>query len=179
MTNGRPARCLVVVALFLAVTAVASSKEGWKKYTGAWFDVSYPATFKVAPDQKSKTNSSGYDSVRFVSPTGDAEFYVFSPQWSGHASALDVDPKRERVTSQKSTASDYKIRGSIEKNAITDTWLGIEALDGSYVRFVHDHRNEALHTDRVFGIKCKDMVTYNRYKPDYQRFRESLVQYGD
>lgn len=172
--------CLAILMLLVSVTAVAAPKKGWKKYTGAWFDVSYPENFKVVPDQKSRTSGDGFDSVRFVSPDGNVEFYVFSPQWGGHASALDINPKRERLTSNKSVVSDRRTGGgSLQKYAITDTWLGIEALDGSYVRFVHEHHDEIQTTRSAFGIKCKDMATYDRYKPDYQRFRESLVQYTD
>ena len=173
----------VAAFLLLALCAAASAKAkppaGWKRYSGAWFDVFYPPAFTPIPAQKS-TSGEGVDSVSFLAPAREVEFYVFSPQWNGHASVLDIDARRERLTSKEVTRSDYKTGdGQVEKDVVEDTWLGISALDGSYVRFVHEHSNRLLNTTRVFGIKCKDMAAYGRYKADYDSFRQSLVQYAD
>lgn len=181
-TRLTPSAIVGIVALLICTPTftLATPPAGWKLYSGAWFDISYPRAFTPVPVQKSRTSVEGADSVAFVSPSHDVEFYVFSPQWAGRASALDIDPARERLTSKKVTVSDYRHGGTIlEKGAMTDTWLGISALDGSYVRFVHHQVNSFVHTTLVFGIKCRDMKTYNRYKADYVRFRKSLVQYAD
>jgi hypothetical protein len=173
---------VAILATAICAGALAAPKPppGWKLYSGAWFDIFYPRSFTSVLIQKSKTSAEGADSVAFVSPSRDVEFYVFSPQWAGRASALDIDPSRERVTSKKVTFSDYHGGGSaFQKNAIEDTWLGITARDGSYIRFVHHQYHDVFQTTLAFGIKCKDMATYRRYKGDYDRFRKSLVQYAD
>lgn len=168
---------VALLCAFATANATPTASRGWKTYSGAWFVIFYPESFTPVPIQKSR---GGVDSVAFLAPSRHVEFYVFSPQWSGHASALDVDTHRERITSKKVVLSDYRGDGSIrEKDAVTDTWLGIDALDGSYVRFVHEQRNEVLHTALAFGIKCTDMKIYQRYKTNYNRFRKSLVQYAD
>lgn len=199
-----------LVALLCAfANANAKALHGWKTYSGAYFVVFYPESFIPVPIQKSRD---GFDSVAFVAPSHDVEFYVFSPLWGGRASALDIDAHRERITSKKvvvsggahatgnnlapgtkevgtkfhwgphgiwATDETKASERAPEKGVITDTWLGISAIDGSYVRFVHEQRNDFTHTALAFGIKCKDMKTYARYKTDYNRFRKSLVQYGD
>lgn len=177
----RPTLKMVIPAFVLlaCVSCAAPPSENWKLYSGAWFDVTYPATFRAVPVQKSETSFEGFDSARFVSPSGDVEFYVYSPQWAGHASALDIDPHRERITSQKISTTDYQCGNFRETNAIKDTWLCIVALDKSYVRFVHHHSDHIQNGDLVFGITCKDMSTYSRYRNDYRKFRDSLVQYAD
>jgi hypothetical protein len=158
----------------------AVAPSGWKTYSGAWFEISYPQSFTPVPLQKSNTKATGVDSAVFVSPSHEIEFYVFSPQWGGHASALDIDSRHERITSKKISVSDDRGGGGASKeDAITDTWLGIRALDGSYVRFVHHQRNDVCQTARAFGVKCKDMTLYRRHKTDFDRFRKSLIQYGD
>ena len=174
----------IATLLFLALCTSAFAKPkppaGWKRYSGAWFDIFYPQAFTARPIQASSATGEGVDSAAFLSPSREVEFYVFSPQWNGHASALDVEPGRERLTSKKVTYSDYKTgSGQAEKDAVEDTWLGITALDDSYVRFVHQRSNRLLNTTQVFGIRCKDMATYHRYQADYDRFRKSLVQYAD
>ncbi len=171
----------IIFLLALCATAAAKPKPpaGWKRYSGAWFDVFYPRAFTPVPDQQS-TSSEGVDAVSFLAPTRQVEFSVFSPQWSGHAAALDIDAHRERLTSKQVTVSDDKTAARRDgKDAVEDTWLGITALDGSYVRFVHEQSNRLTHTTRVFGIRCKDMATYRRYQADYGSFRKSLVQYAD
>ena len=174
----------LAILLFLALCTTASAKPkplaGWKRYSETWCDIFYPQAFTPRPIQASRTSSEGVDSAAFLSPAREVEFYVFSPQWSGHASALDVDPGRERLTSKEITHSDYRTGdGQAEKDAIEDTWLGITALDGSYVRFVHQHSNRLLNTAQAFGIQCKDMVAYRRCQADYDRFRKSLMRYAD
>jgi hypothetical protein len=170
----------MVVSAFALLACVSCAPQGhdWTRYSGAWFDVTYPSTFKAVPVQKSETRLDGFDSARFVSPSGDIEFYVFSPQWAGHASVLDVDSNCERITSQKILMTDFQLSGGRETNAIKDTWLCIAALDKSYVRFVHCH-DHVQNGEWVFGIRCKDMKTYSHYKSDYQKFRASLIQYAD
>lgn len=176
-------RAFVAILLFtFCATASARPKPpvGWKRYSGAWFDVFYPQAFTPVPAQKSSTSSEGVDAVTFLSPVRDAEFYVFSPQWNGHVATLDIDPRRERLTSKKVALSDYKTGdGQVQKDAVEDIWLGITALDGSYVRFVHQHSDGVTNTTHTFGIKCKDTAAYSRYRADYDSFRKSLVQYAD
>src|SRR6266568_9420249 len=161
---------IAILTSLLTASALAAPTPpfGWKTYSGAWFDIFYPKSFTPVPLQKSRTSVTGVDSIAFVSPSRDVEFYIFSPQWSRHASTLYIDSQHERITSKKISVSDYHGGGGAhQRGAITDTWLGISALDRSYIRFVHHQRNNVYHTTLAFGLKCKDMKTYSRYKTDY------------
>src|ERR1051325_6798670 len=95
----RPVAVIILTfALLASVSCAAPPNSDWKMYSGAWFDISFPPTFKAMPLQRSATHIRGYDSAKFVSPSGDIEFYVYSPPSGGRASALEVDPRHEHIT---------------------------------------------------------------------------------
>ncbi|HEX8707691.1 MAG TPA: hypothetical protein VF723_05470 [Pyrinomonadaceae bacterium] len=154
--------------LFLA-SAMAAGAEGgkWLNYRGAWFDIKYPAGFKVRPSQPSTTSSAGYDGVFFRSPDATVEFYVFSPQWNGEPAGIRLKPASEAYVSQNEEEKDgKKIRRAT-----------IRAKNGSYLRSYEDIEDAS--TRRTFGIKYRDQAAYERYRQDYLTFKQSLTQYAD
>lgn len=138
-------------------------------YRGAWFDVSYPGDFIARPSMRSSTKAEGFDSAFFTSPDKTVEFYVFSPQWNGKPTDIEMDPDTEISVSQSCETSG----GTIVRR------VTVKARDGSYLRsFVDTVRSES-NTRLVFGIKYRTPPDYERYKPHYLRFKDSLVQYSD
>jgi hypothetical protein len=169
--TGLSIACLIII--FWA-SGECRGEGKWTTYKGAWFDIKYPAAFKVKPGQKSSTSTKGYDSVSFISPDNNVSFYVFSPQWQGQAREADIefDPEREDLIEQKNwTESDQM--GKV-KNIRTFT---IQAKDTSYQRAIRDETTDT--TRLVFGIKYKNKDYYSKYYNDYIVFKKSLRQFAD
>jgi len=157
-----------MAALALSLPAPAPAAPGWLTYKGAWFDIKHPQGFVVRESLPSATSTRGYDSVFFTSPDGLVEFYVYSPQWSGEPTDILPNPLMEVVTDRKEQ------RGKDR----TVLFLTLKAKDGSYWRSLADTRT--VHNTRtVFGIKYLNMAGYEKYRPDYLRFKQSLRQYAD
>jgi hypothetical protein len=148
--------------------AAAGVGPPWPEYQGAWFSIEYPPGFRPRPSQPS-SSSDGYDSAFFKSPDGAVEFYVYSPQWSGDATDIAVDPAREKVVSEKTTHG----------KSGQATWRTIAARDRSYTRSLVDTHNALDGTRLVFGIKYRDQRAYDAHKSDYLRFKRSLAQHAD
>ncbi len=149
-------------------TALDSNQAGWQTYTGAWFEIRYPANFRVRPSLRSST-ADGYDSAFFTAPDAAVEFYVFSPQWNGRPRDIEVNPSTEIMTSQK-----------IEQRAgQTITRISVKARNGSYLRAFEDVEDSTTNTRRVFGITYRNQASYNRYRQMYVAFKASLTQFAD
>ena len=150
-------------------------------YTGgAWFKIEYPHGWKVTPLARSATSTTGYDSAKFTSPDGRAEFYVFSPQWNGSPQEILIDPKREVLVSHR---TDHASRGRIGDgsfmiNAVVN-WYTVRAKDGSYLRSWADTEDKGLNVRHVFGIKYRNAAVYKKHQAEYAHFCKSLVQYAD
>jgi hypothetical protein len=157
---------LLISPLLLLVTPASAQT---KKYTGAWFDIFYPANFKVKPSQKSPS-AEGYESAFFISPDKTAEFYVFSPQWNGDPADISLKPATEKETNRKTTK---------DVNGTDITWFTIEANNKTYTRTYEESLNETYNTRRVVGIKYKNQAAYKKYKTAYLAFKKSLIQYAD
>lgn len=153
---------------FPGLSLAAEGKET-KTFQGAWFKINYPANFTVRPSLKSATAVNGYDSAFFLSPDSLVEFYIFSPQWNGNPSDIQLNPGREMIESQ-----DNKI-----SNSQVTTRTVIKAKDGSYFRSIVDVEDKGLNTRQVFGFKFKNQEAYEKYKEDIQTFKKSLTQLGD
>ena len=137
-------------------------------FSGAWFDVSYPAGFTARPSLKSST-AEGYDSAEFISPDGTVSFYVFAPQWSGTPADIARIPNREQlVTEQKSQVRDREIR-----------WFTIAARDGSYRRSYQETVARQGSVKTIVGIKYRNEKARLRYQKAYEQFRKSLQLYAD
>lgn len=177
----------LVAVLLLASVAVApaKSRKKWPTYKGAWFSVAYPPGFKARASMPSASYVGEYDSAYFRSPDGKAEFYVYSPQWWGESGEIDVDPRTEVLVSSK-TVDKWHKEWSYDSGHedIYLRWQTIRAKDGSYTRstfcMMYDGMPHAeLIGARTFGFKYAHRKAYHRYRSDYLRFKESLVQYAD
>lgn len=158
-----------------AVSAEDIAKYGFKKYEGAWFDVLYPDAFKVEASQKDESNPDGYSSCFFVSPDEAVSFYVFGAQWAGKANDIAFDAAKEVIE-----VDDEKEINPMNKKR----WVTYAAKDGSYKRSYEETYTDFsgggdMALSSVIGLKYKDQAAYDLYKPLYQKFKESFVQYAD
>jgi hypothetical protein len=141
--------------------------QDWADYRGAWFDVKYPASFEPIPCERS-TSADGYDGVAFASPDGKVEFYVFSPQWNGESDWI-IQADEETVVDKSQETSGSR----------TATWVTLSGPGGKYERSYVDTVDSSQNTRLVFGFRYPDKATYQRWRPTYLKFKESLKQYAD
>ncbi len=169
MKRREPIIAATVLALAsLSSLAHAAGTEGWPTYEGAWFDVKYPKGFKVVPRQKSSTYEGRYDAVSFVSPDGNAEFYVFSPQWSGTPAWIAL-AKGERIVSRSTQSSATRKVDFVE----------VKGPGAKYYRAWADTQSKVSNTRHTFGFKYSSKAAYNQYRARYLLFKASLNQYAD
>lgn len=142
--------------------------QGWRSYSGAWFEIKYPSNFTVRPSQRS-SSARGFDSAFFTAPDGTVEFYVFSPQWNGEPGDIALDSRSETSLSQTTQRNGSKI---IRRATI-------KARNGSYTRSFEDMEDTATNTRRVFGVKYASQAAYDRYRQTYLTFKQSLKQFAD
>jgi hypothetical protein len=140
-------------------------------YRGAYFEVQYPADFKVSPLESAKPHES--KGATFTSPEGAMTFYLFSPQWAGEAPGIALDASRETEISRKSES------GKSSGVAGTYTWTTIAAKDKSYTRIYQDFlaRDGSIHW--VIGMKYRDEAALQKYRAAYGKFKASFRQFGD
>lgn len=148
--------------------SVAETSKGWPVFKGAWFTIKYPPDFIVKPGQKSPSSVQGYDSAFFISPDHKVEFYIFSPQWQGTPD-FDLDSANEVIISKNVTTKDN----------LTVTQVTVKEKNGQYLRSWLDREDKLSNTRSVFGIKYRDQVSYNKYRPAYLIFKQSLIQLAD
>ncbi len=163
---------IILMLTLLNVPALAgiNSQGGnnWRAYKGAWFEIRYPANFRVRPSQRSSSARS-YDSVFFTAPDGSVEFYVFSPQWNGQPDDIELNAGNEVQVSQTTE----------RKGSLTIRRMTIKARDNSYTRSFEDTEDSATNTRKVFGIKYRNQDAYSRYRQTYLTFKQSLRQFAD
>jgi hypothetical protein len=140
------------------------------KFTGAWFSINAPSGFIVKPSLKSPTSNieNAFDSAFFISPAGDVEFYIYSPQWLGRPTDFECNSKFEGSPSLEK-------KGNSQKLFQYSTCV---AKDNSYTKslvVITENQN----VNYAFGIKYKNQVAYEKYKADYLRFKNSLKQFSD
>jgi len=148
--------------------SAAEAGKGWPVFKGAWFAIKYPPGFTVKPGQKSRTSAHGYDSAFFISPDQQVEFYVFSPQWNGKPEIAAASVNEIVISKDVKT-----------KNTITITQATVKDKNNNYLRSWLDREDKLSNTRLVFGIKYKDKVSYQKYRPDYLIFKSSLRQFAD
>lgn len=170
-TNQQLIICSLIASLFLAGTSLSARprSNAWRTYKGAWFEIKYPSTFKARPSLKSISFDGQYDSAVFTAADGSAEFYVFSPQWNGQPTDIEIDLRTEEYVSQHAEQ-----KGTINVRRVT-----IRAKDGSYLRSLEDTENTDLNIRRVFGFKYRNQDAYNKYRKQYLTFKGSLQQFAD
>ena len=140
------------------------------KFTGAWFSINVPSGFRIKPSLKSSTSNiqNAFDSVFFVSPAGDVEFYVFSPQWMGRPTDFECNPTVEGTPSLDKKGNSKKLF----------EYSTCAAKDNSYTKslvLITENQN----INYAFGIKYKNQVAYEKYKAEYLSFKNSLKQFSD
>ena len=163
---------IILMLTLLNVPALAGTNiqggNNWRVYKGAWFEIKYPATFRVRPSQRSSSAQS-YDSVFFTAPDESVEFYVFSPQWNGQPNDIELNARYEVQVSQTTE----------RKGSLSVRRMAIKARDNSYTRSFEDTEDSATNTRKVFGIKYRNQDAYSRYRQVYLTFKKSLTQFAD
>jgi hypothetical protein len=162
------ARCWLF-SLALSISALAWAASDWPVFEGAWFTVAYPPSFTPRPSLPSPSRGEGYDSVRFVGPDGAVAFYVFAPQWGGDP--VDIRPLegKERLAEESRT----------EKGLVVVRWYRYERLDKAWFRSYQDKTDSLSNTRVVIGMEYRGREEYSMWRGDYERFKQSLVQYAD
>lgn len=167
-------RMVLVLTVLLAMTvssfaASAKSDVQWKSYSGAWFDVLYPADFQVIPSLKDQNNPASYASVIFSPLNREVEFYVFSPKFSMAPTDVELKSDLENLVSKTEK----------KRKTVITTTTTISAKDGSYVRVVEESIDTGMSNVNVrhaFGIKYQDQRVYEQYKKMFKKFQDSLVK---
>ncbi|MBH1959501.1 MAG: hypothetical protein I8H68_05275 [Flavobacteriia bacterium] len=139
-----------------------------KKYKGAWFEIDYPSSFKAVNSLASSTSVEGYDSALFTAPDGKVQFYVFSPQWSGLPTDIELQPHETLVDSASAVQNGLEV----------ERWT-IKAKDGSYFRSYESTSETASKINKVFGIKYSSTRDLEQYRETYLMFKKSLEQFAD
>lgn len=145
-------------------------------YNGSWFTINYPKGFTAFPIEPMETWGDNYehvvtDEASFTSKDGQVTFFVYSPQWGGEPKDyLEVKANEEITSEQTQTSGD-------ENWPITDKWVTLTDIKADYMRAYHSRKTESTHL--VFGIQYTTQEAYDRYKPLYLAFKESLAQYAD
>lgn len=137
-------------------------------YKGAWFDIEYPANFKVENSLKSSTSSEGFDSAFFTSPDGKVQFYIFSPQWNGKPGDIKIQENEKMLETKAETQNGIFIK----------RWT-VAAKDGSYFRSYEESSEIEGQINKIFGIKYASNEDLERYRNEYLHFENSLKQYAD
>ncbi len=155
---------VAILMLTLSVSAAAT-----KKYRGAWFEVHYPAGFKIQNSLQSSGMPHEFDSVYFVSPDAQVRFYVFSPQWAGETPDIAVKPDLETEKTDKTeTVNGFKKR-----------WYTITPRKSGFTRSYVETTNEDQTIRWVIGVEYADKKAYEKYKSAYLAFKKSLKQFAD
>jgi hypothetical protein len=174
-------RCAVWVTMIcfaLGTAALAATikvpNRGWKTYRGAWFTIKYPIGFTTKVREAGASQKGGQpDGVSFLSPDGQVEFYIYSPQWAGDPAWIklgsgETERSRKVVTSGKDITT-HK----------TFTYVTILGPGRHYERSYVDIRQPDQKTRWVFGYKYRSTEAYKAYLPHYLKFKASLQQFAD
>ena len=170
-------RLVFVTLIFFSFASFVHSanSEGCKTYKGAWFQIEYPEDFTAKPSLRS-SSAKGYDSAFFVSPDKSVEFYVFSPQWNGQPSDIQLNTKTEEVVSDK---TDNVPDTSQKVGTKSVRRYTIAAKDKSYLRSYVDTENKQVNYRFVIGLKYPDIDVYREFQDKYKNFVKSLKQFAD
>ena len=142
---------IALCAMTLAATTTLTAQT--KTFRGAWFTVEYPANFTAEGSLPSATSGEdeAFDSATFTSPDGSVTFYVYSPQWSGDPTDIELS-ENEREGQRKVT------RG--KRQPVTYWTLG--AKDGTYTRSYPDVRAHDTMPD--LGTPYTTYQAHHHYK---------------
>ena len=94
---------------------------------------------------------------------------MFSPQWSGDATDISINPKTEIEKDKKSENTGNK----------KQAWFSYKNKNSEYTRSFHETINEDGPTKLIFGIEYENQAAYDKYKQNYLNFKKSLKQFAD
>jgi hypothetical protein len=165
---------LVVVAL-----GACGPDESPRLYQGTWFDIRYPGHFTPRPltpvQATGERQPVETDEAYFRAPDGSAEFYVFSPLWSGEPEYLQIRPDER-------TLRDEGEESGPPDNLQRNRFIVTEAANGAAGRIILSVRAQigsGSDTHHVFGFEYRDRAAYERYADAFEAFKASLQQYAD
>lgn len=166
-TFARMKRTIAVISVLALLLPLAAA--GSKKYRGAWFEVHYPAGFKIQNSIQSSGMPHEFDSAFFVSPDGLVKFYIFSPQWAGETPDIAVKPELEIEKTEKTETT----------NGFKKRWFTISPRKTGFTRSYVETTNEDGTIRWVIGIEYADRKAYEKYQSSYLAFKKSLKQFAD
>lgn len=145
------------------------------KYTGNWFEINYPKDFAPSPTEPLQVwEDISYietDEAYFLSPDQSVEFFVYSPQWDGEPKDYLMAKENEEIFSEEKT----------EEENIVKTETIFKEKNAEYFRKALSTRETLGDTKLhwVFGIKYVNEDALANYEEDFNKFKESLVQFAD
>lgn len=150
-----------------------------KLYQGTWFDISYPGDFTARPlapvNPTGERKAVETDEAFFRAPDGSAEFYVYSPLWSG-------EPDYLQIRAEERTLRDEGEESGPPDNLQRNRFIITEAANGAAGRMILSVRAQigsGSDTHHVFGFEYRDRAAYERYAQAFEAFKASLRQYAD
>ncbi|MFZ5629989.1 MAG: hypothetical protein ACOY5B_12725 [Spirochaetota bacterium] len=156
-------------AVCIAGVAVLAQDNAYRKYRGAWFEIQYPASFRVIPSLQSRGMPDEFDSVFFESPDRSVRFYIFSPQWAGETPDIAL----------KDTQETYQLDKKESKDGFRKVWYTIRPKKTGRTRSYVETTNDDGTIRWVLGIEYADRKAYEKHLPLYNRFKTSLRQFSD
>lgn len=168
-------------------TTIDSDSNDTSLYRGYFFDIEYPTSFTSKPNEPTFiSNEIEYietNEAYFTSPDGNVEFFVFSPLWGGDPETYSLNATTDEEVVAELTDESIDSGGPLgEGTDKTVLWLTMQAKDDSYTRSlvsVTQTGEDGSELHHVFGIKYQNIDSYENYKDDYTRFKDSLRQYAD
>ena len=156
-------------ALILAPLAAlrAAVPEGWKVYKGNFFSIGVPPGFEVFPEGD-PGGAGKYDEVGLWNEALQVKFSVYSPQWNGEASMMQV-LRYETLKSREE-----KTTGGVK-----EIQLQMADEEHGYIRFVVSRTKLNENTNTTFGIQIPNMKVYEKVKPTYVKWKTTLEQFAD
>jgi len=142
-----------------------------KKFTGAWFEIAYPAEFAAQGSIASSGVPEKFDSAFFTAPDKSVRFYIFSPQWGGESPDIALNKEKET-----------EVAGKIEKkNGHTRRWYTIKpkGKGKQFTRSYVETTNDEGSVRWVVGIEYASDIAYKKHLDAYLKFKASLKQYAD
>lgn len=170
---------LAFMALYQAACGPGPTSEAPRLYSGSYFDIRYPADFSprpLAPVQGGgERKAVETDEAYFSAPDGAAEFYVYSPLWSGEPQYLQIRPDER-------TLRDEGEESGPPDNLQRNRFIITEAANGAAGRMILSVRAQigsGSDTHHVFGFEYRDRAAYERHAEAFEAFKASLQQFAD
>lgn len=152
------------IAAWIAGACLVAQDIPVRSYRGAWFEIQYPASFRVIPSLQSRGMPDEFDSVFFESTDKSVRFYVFSPRWAGETPDIALKDMQET----------YHLDKRENKDGFRQVWYTIRPKKSGRTRSYLETTNKEGTIRRVVGIEYTDRKAYEKYLPLYNGFMGSL-----